>query len=257
MLARTRPRRWRSLGQGCAGALARPLPRTLSLRGLDSRRDVDDRRRADSTTRAQPSRHRDRCSPGSQAPRTRRAGSRCRRGTGPRRRGHPAPDHDKRRPAGRGRRRRPSTARLRGRGLRQGAPAGQKREDLLVQDASWVSVTEVKGYEKGNAKQNDLLQLGSAVESYLLRTSRAPDARWYVVNQNFRTPAGLRQQPLAGAGDTVAKFTAQNGLVIDTRDLFRLTRAVASGEVDAAEARRQLRDARGVFDYPAQTTGGE
>jgi len=133
-------------------------------------------------------------------------------------------------------------------------PAGQKREDLLVQDGSWVSVTEVKGYEKGNAKQNDLLQLGSAVESYLLRTSRAPDARWYVVNQNFRTPPGLRQRPLAGAGDTITKFIAQNGLVIDTRDLFRLTRAAATGEVTPDEARRLLRGAEGVFDYPADVS---
>ena len=133
-------------------------------------------------------------------------------------------------------------------------PAGQKREDLLVQDGTWVSVTEVKGYEKGNAKQNDLLPLGSAVESYVLRTRQTPSARWYIVNQSYRTPPDARPRPLAGAGDTVEKFSMQQGLVIDTRDLFFLSRAVSTGQISAIDARQLLREARGVFDYPARTS---
>lgn len=130
---------------------------------------------------------------------------------------------------------------------------GQKREDLLVEDGDWISVTEVKGYEKGNAKQNDLLPLGSAVESYVLRTGKRPAARWYIVNQSFKTAPDDRTRPLASAGDTVDKFANQQGLVIDTRELFLLTRAVIAAEMSAQAARQLLKDAVGVFDYPRAT----
>ena len=130
---------------------------------------------------------------------------------------------------------------------------GQKREDLLVEDGDWISVTEVKGYEKGNAKQNDLLPLGSAVESYVLRTGKRPAARWYIVNQSFKTAPDDRTRPVASAGDTVDKFANQQGLVIDTRELFLLTRAVIAAEMSAQAARQLLKDAVGVFDYPRAT----
>ena len=44
-------------------------------------------------------------------------------------------------------------------------------------------------------------------------------------------------------------FGQQGGLIIDTRDLFRLPKAVASGSVDAEAVRAMLMGATGRFDF--------
>jgi hypothetical protein len=61
-----------------------------------------------------------------------------------------------------------------------------KQEDLRIIDGDWVCLAEVKGYKKG-AKASDLLQIGKAVEVYIERGNKRPDARWYIVNHNLQT----------------------------------------------------------------------
>lgn len=124
-----------------------------------------------------------------------------------------------------------------------------KQEDLRVADGGWVCLAEVKGYARRGAKAGDLLQLGKAVEQFVLRERQLPDARWYVVNAPFDTPPGLRPRPLAGSPD-LEVFAEAGGLIIDTRDLFRLREAVRGGDLDAEGARRRLREATGVLEYP-------
>lgn len=127
--------------------------------------------------------------------------------------------------------------------------ASAKQEDLRITDSDWTCLAEVKGYAKRAAKAGDLLQLGKAVEAYILRESRLPDARWYIVNQLLASPPDERPRPLQGSPDLDA-FEATGGLVVDTRDLFRIREAVRRGDLEAEVVRSLLRDARGVFAYP-------
>jgi hypothetical protein len=92
------------------------------------------------------------------------------------------------------------------------------------------------------------LQVAKAVETFILREGRAPDARWYVVNQSYLTPPSQRQPPLRGSPD-VESFAVMGGLVIDTRDLFRLREAVRARELTAEAARESLRSTKGVYSY--------
>lgn len=127
--------------------------------------------------------------------------------------------------------------------------AAAKREDLRIIDGTWTCLAEVKGYAKRGAKAGDLLQLGRAVEAFILRLRRLPDARWYIVNQSSATPPAERPRPLHGSPD-LPPFETSGGLVVDTRDLFRLRETVRRGDLDAPSARLLLRDARGVLEYP-------
>jgi hypothetical protein len=121
-----------------------------------------------------------------------------------------------------------------------------KQEDLRISYGSWECLAEVKGYSRRNAKVGDLLQLGKAVEAYLLTEHRRPDARWYIVNQAFALPPGQRRPPLEGADLTTFQ---SDGLAIDTRDLFRLREAVRNASLSADDARTLLMSSRGVLSY--------
>ncbi len=131
-------------------------------------------------------------------------------------------------------------------------PGSPKVEDLRVSDAddsSWTNITEVKGYA-GGAKLSDIQKLGRYAALYLQRAGALPGSRWYVVNQFMNDDPDGRQRPLVGADEDVTVFAEDGGLVIDTRDLFRLLNRVAGGQMTAAEARMLLRGSVGIFQLP-------
>lgn len=121
-------------------------------------------------------------------------------------------------------------------------------EDLEVRDADWVAIAEVRGYSRG-AKTSDFQRLARAARGFEQRTSREPDARWYVVNANLSQPPPERRAVLAGAEADVAEFAIDGGCVIDTRDLFRLRESVRLGGVTSEEARVALRTCRGIYEH--------
>lgn len=131
-----------------------------------------------------------------------------------------------------------------------------KLEDLRVSDPGhpeWTNITEVKGYSSG-AKTRDLATLGRYAAVFVKNHRELPTSRWYVVNAFREEPPSQRPTLLLpGADDDVEVFAADGGLVLDTRDLFRLTSAVEQGHVDAPEARRLLRTATGRFVLGATT----
>jgi len=132
------------------------------------------------------------------------------------------------------------------------APSSPKVEDLRVRDPddrTWTNITEVRGYKAG-AKLSDLQRLGRFAALHLQRTGALPDSRWYIVNHFFGADPDTRAAPLAGNTDDLAVFEEDGGLVIDTRDLFRLLRLVEVGQLTASEARVRLRTHLGVL--PAQ-----
>ena len=115
-----------------------------------------------------------------------------------------------------------------------------KQEDLRVQLGDWIALAEVKGYTKG-AKSNDLNQISKAAATFALG-GKAVDALWYVVNANRTIDPAVRDVPLQSDPDTVNSFSSiWNLRVIDTRELFRLRRAVQDGTITKMGAQEQLR----------------
>lgn len=126
---------------------------------------------------------------------------------------------------------------------------GPKVEDLRISDPddpAWTNITEVRGYT-GGAKVSDLQRLARFTALYTNRTGALPSSVWYVVNQFLGQDPDTRSAPLAGSDDDVAVFAEGGGLVVDTRELFRLLRRVEGGETSPEEARKALRGATGVF----------
>lgn len=127
--------------------------------------------------------------------------------------------------------------------------ARERLEDLRVHDGDWIALCEVKGYT-GGGKVTDFLKIGRFVERYLKETKgESPDARWYVVNQFRERDPSSRKQLLWGQDADVEGFAESGGLMIDTRSIFLLDKAVKGGAMESVEARRLLRESTGRFTY--------
>jgi hypothetical protein len=130
-------------------------------------------------------------------------------------------------------------------------PGTAKLEDLQVHDptdTSWSNITEVKGYSNGGARTADLA-FERFARAFAIKTGAYPDSRWYVINQMFNADPDERPAPFAGGATDVAMFAELGGLVIDTRELFKLVSAVEAGELLPHRARESLRGATGVFKF--------
>jgi hypothetical protein len=126
------------------------------------------------------------------------------------------------------------------------AVSGARLEDLRVSDiddSDWICLAEVKGYSKG-AKVRDVAQvIGRPVVGFLKEVGREPSAVWHIVNANRGENPSSRPKAIPDDRDLKALADA-NGVLIDTRDLFRAVRGVQAGGLEAAVVRRALRDAR-------------
>ncbi|MEJ1113838.1 hypothetical protein WBN73_05525 [Paenarthrobacter sp. CCNWLY172] len=137
------------------------------------------------------------------------------------------------------------------------ANSAAKREDLQISIPStpgWIALAEVKGYAKGGAKAGDLRQLAKAVGFFTKKESRSPDAQWYIVNAQFGKSPDERPIPLGASPEDVQDFAEDDGLVIDTRQIFLLLKAVISGVISPAQAQESLRTGRGIYSAPAGDT---
>jgi hypothetical protein len=127
-----------------------------------------------------------------------------------------------------------------------------RREDLRVTSpdvSDWVALIEIKGYARGGARVNDLLKLGRYRTEYLKETGSEPNAVWYVVNQFEGEDPSIRPPMLSSDESALGTFAEDNGLAIDTADLFRLWMAVKDGRLTAGEARSRLMQARARFGF--------
>ncbi|WP_157187457.1 hypothetical protein [Nocardia vinacea] len=125
----------------------------------------------------------------------------------------------------------------------------QKREDLRVVLDDWIAVCEVKGYTSGG-KPADLQKLSRWVTLYAQESSgKLPSAQWYVVNQFRERDPNTRRPLLHGHQEDLDVLAEADGLAIDTRDLFRLGKAVALGGLTAEAARQRLISAKGRFTF--------
>jgi len=120
-------------------------------------------------------------------------------------------------------------------------PAGMaKQEDLRVSlPGGRPGIVEVKGYTRG-AKQGDLMKITKYAMLFEREMGHPPERQWYVCNQFLATDPDQRPQILAGADDDLVEFAAGGGAVIDTRELFKLVRAVEDGWSTVEDARTSL-----------------
>lgn len=131
-----------------------------------------------------------------------------------------------------------------------GLAEGQaKKEDLRVADGDWISLCEVKGYTKG-AKLGDIGKLQGYATLFAAETGHAPTALWYVVNHWRETDPSSRANLLQGGDEYIEAFAEQGGLVVDTRDLFRLRKAVEAGSISTDAVRELLKSSAGRFEQP-------
>lgn len=130
---------------------------------------------------------------------------------------------------------------------------GGKVEDLGVadrDDSTTDPLTEVKGYDNG-AKASDLADIGRHL-TRAVRIGRSPTAIWWVINHWRKRPPDDRGPVLAGEEAMIARHASDQSplVLIDTRDLFRVLRAVEEGQVSAETVRESLRAARGRWAPP-------
>jgi len=119
-------------------------------------------------------------------------------------------------------------------------PGESKKEDLRVTSPDGgTAIAEVKGYEHG-AKQRDLYTIANYAGLYLAETGALPERRWYICNSFCESDPDTRPEILQGANDALALFARDCGAAIDSRELFRLLRAVESGQVSQGDARLML-----------------
>ena len=134
----------------------------------------------------------------------------------------------------------------------QSTAPGSRLEDLRAIDpkTDWIAVIEVRGYASGGAKSVDLLRVQRFGGRYMSSEGKPPSAIWYVINQMAQRPPEERPVPFISQPDDLAEFAESGGVVIDTRDLFKLSLATEEGALTPEDARQLLMDARGLFSLP-------
>jgi hypothetical protein len=140
-------------------------------------------------------------------------------------------------------------------------PPNTEVEDLRLRDPddpSWTNITGVRGYAD-SAKPDDLQRIAQFAELFSNRTGSLPGSCWYIVNQFLSTDPDLRHPPLEDRQEVVELFRQIGGLVLGTRELFQLVRAVDASRMTPADARRKLRSSTGIFkfDFDLRTTSAE
>lgn len=126
---------------------------------------------------------------------------------------------------------------------------GKRREDYRITDpdeADWVAVAEAKGFTKG-VREAGLFSLMKWSTMFAAEEWRVPSAQWYLANQYLRDDPDVRPDPLANRSDVLKSFTEQDGLLVDTRALHVLLRAVQDDSTLARPTRQRLRETRGVL----------
>ncbi|MET7770194.1 hypothetical protein [Nocardia sp. NPDC005366] len=126
---------------------------------------------------------------------------------------------------------------------RQLAEGQAKQSDLSVTEGDWTAMVEVKGYTKG-AKSNDLLAVGRHRRIYE-RAHKEVQRMWYIANAFRLDPPASRPNILDGADEHVTEFAQDDGLIIDTRELFDMIKRVEMGGLTAESARAILKAATG------------
>lgn len=131
-------------------------------------------------------------------------------------------------------------------------PEQPKLEDFRLTDPTlpgWECLVEVKGYTRG-AKASDVGQvIGRPTVMYAAENHRPPSQVLLIVNAFCEVDPSERAVPLGNDPASLELLAANDGALIDTRDLFLATRAVEQNEAPAATVRESIRQARGRWEW--------
>ncbi|WP_460523943.1 hypothetical protein [Humibacter antri] len=129
---------------------------------------------------------------------------------------------------------------------------GSKLEDLRVTTPvrpGWTALVEVKGYTRG-ARVNDLQQLmGRPTRVFVGENARNPDALWQVVNPERGEDPSVRRRAIDNDND-LDHFADADGVLIETRNLFRAVRDIDTGAATVDDVRDSLLDAQRRWVWP-------
>lgn len=132
-------------------------------------------------------------------------------------------------------------------------PEGQRFEDLRVtcnELPDWEAIVEIKGYSKSRGHAEDITNLVARFgKNYRRMQKRDPSAYWYVVNHDFATHPEQRKSVLEGNEFDIETLALDDGLAIDTVDLYRLWHNVKRGRVTPEAARAKLVGSKGRFSH--------
>ena len=144
-------------------------------------------------------------------------------------------------------------------------PEGSRKEDYRIrdtEDSNWIALGDAKGV-KGGVPESVFTQLGRWVEFYIIQEKVAPTARWSIANYYRLDDPNTRPEPFANRPDNVEVFTAANGLLLDTRALFKFLRIAQDHPERKSAIRAFLRSRKGVLSgstdsvqiWPTDITG--
>lgn len=124
-----------------------------------------------------------------------------------------------------------------------------KAHDLNLRDPDRPEaslIAEVKGSARAA-----LTQAMQHIARYAVtRGGLQPTQCWLIINHLAHLPPNERPPLLQGADEDLAIFAESGGLLIDTRDLFRLTTRVLAGDLAAKDARAHIASSNGRFTLP-------
>jgi hypothetical protein len=130
-------------------------------------------------------------------------------------------------------------------------PKGQRFEDLRVtcgERDGWEAIVEIKGYTRSRGKAEDITNLVARFgKNFRRMEKRDPSAYWYIVNHDLATHPEERKPILEGSDFDLATLADNDGLAIDSVDLYRLWLDSRMGRIGLEEARAELVAATGRF----------
>ena len=124
-------------------------------------------------------------------------------------------------------------------------------EDLRITEdgfPGWVALVEIRPANQG-ASYDSVRRLYRFAEVFEKTNGQAPSSLWYVASQMVGRDPSTRPTMLAANPLDGKVFGDRGGSAIDTSVLFRLLMDCRRGSVSLTEARRRLRESRGVFSY--------
>ncbi len=125
-----------------------------------------------------------------------------------------------------------------------------KKEDLrltMVNDPSWEGIVEIRGYTKSSGSNSDILRLNRFAELYNKEKGKFPSKRIYIVNGQTDLSPFKRQLPLESAEEDICIFAEQDGLIIDTRELFKVIRNINT--LDKVKIKESIMSNSGMWKY--------
>ena len=121
-----------------------------------------------------------------------------------------------------------------------------RKEDLWVQDGSFLAITEINGTQKKNPKRTEYNDLLGRMNTIFKRRDLVPEAEnitgLLILNYDSKTHPDKRPALYSGDDSDIARAAAETDIgILSTVELYKLARAVLYGTITKCEAREQIK----------------